>query len=472
MSRRARVAAIVSVGVFVASLDLFIVNIAFPDIQGDFAGTSLASLSWVLNAYAIVFAALLVPAGRWADRTGRKRAFLGGLALFTVASAACAVAPSIGVLIAARVVQAAGAAVLMPASLGLLLPEFPPEKRGLAIGLWAAVGGTAAAAGPVIGGLLVELSWRWVFLVNIPIGIAAIVAGTRVLREIREEGAERPDLVGAGLLTAAVATLIGGIIEGPDWGWADGRVLGLFAVALALLVAFAVRSGRHPVPIVEPALLKVQAFAAANVAGIFFFIGFSAMLLGSVLWLTEVWGETALGAGLKIAPGPSMAALFAVGGGVLSGRIGPRAVGTVGALLFGLGGVWWATHLGATEHYASDYLPGMLIGGAGVGLVNPALAGAATAQLPPTRLATGSAVLTMSRQLGSALGVALLVAVLGTPSPANVVDTFDNAWWMMVAAAFASAAAFTFVGSLKAHEGSVEEELEAAVASMAPEVAA
>jgi EmrB/QacA subfamily drug resistance transporter len=472
MSRRARVAAIVSVGVFVASLDLFIVNIAFPDIQRDFTGTSLASLSWVLNAYAIVFAALLVPAGRWADRTGRKRAFLGGLALFTLASAACAAAPSIGVLVAARVVQAAGAAILMPASLGLLLPEFPPEKRGLAIGLWAAVGGTAAAAGPVIGGLLVELSWRWVFLVNIPIGIAAIVAGGRVLREIREEGAERPDLIGAGLLTAAVATLIGGIIEGPDRGWADGRVLGLFAVALVLSAAFIVRSGRHPVPVVEPALVKVRAFAAANVAGIFFFIGFSAMLLGSVLWLTEVWGETALGAGLKIAPGPSMAALFAVGGGVLSGRIGPRAVGTVGALLFGLGGVWWATHLGATEHYASDYLPGMLIGGAGVGFVNPALAGAATAQLPPTRLATGSAVLTMSRQLGSALGVALLVAVLGTPSPADVVDTFDHAWWMMVAAAFASAAAFTFVGPLEAHEAGPEEQIEAAVASMAPEVAA
>jgi EmrB/QacA subfamily drug resistance transporter len=472
MSHRARVAAIVSVGVFVASLDLFIVNIAFPDIQLDFAGTSLASLSWVLNAYAIVFAALLVPAGRWADRTGRKRAFLGGLALFTVASAACAIAPSIAVLVGARVVQAAGAAVLMPASLGLLLPEFPPEKRGLAIGLWAAVGGTAAAAGPVIGGLLVELSWRWVFLVNLPVGIGAIIIGARVLREIREEESAQPDLVGAGVLVVAVATLIGGIVEGPDWGWADARVLGLFVAAVVLFGVFAVRSARQPVPVVEPALLKVRAFAAANVAGVFFFIGFSAMLLGSVLWLTEVWGETALGAGIKIAPGPSMAALFAVGGGILSGRIGPRAVGTIGALLFGLGGVWWATHLGAGEHYASDYLPGMLIGGAGVGFVNPALAGAATAQLPPTRLATGSAVLTMSRQLGSALGVALLVAVLGTPSPADVVDSFDSAWWMMVVAAFGSAAAFVFVGSLKAHEGSLEEELEAAVASMAPEVAA
>src|SRR3954470_24181091 len=237
MSQRARVATVLCGGVFMASLDLFIVNIAFPDLRADFPATSLAGLSWVLNAYAIVFAALLVPAGRWADRTGRKRAFLGGLALFTLASAACAAAPSVAVLVTARVVQAAGAAVLMRASLGLLLPEFPPEKRGLAIGLWAAVGGTAAAAGPAIGGLLVELSWRWVFLVNLPVGVAAIVAGARVLREIREEGAERPDVVGAGLLTGGVATLIAAIVEGPDWGWSDPRVVALFAAAVVLLGA-------------------------------------------------------------------------------------------------------------------------------------------------------------------------------------------------------------------------------------------
>jgi EmrB/QacA subfamily drug resistance transporter len=471
MSHRARVAAIVSVGVFVASLDLFIVNIAFPDIQRDFDGTSLASLSWVLNAYAIVFAALLVPAGRWADRTGRKRAFLGGLALFTVASAACAAAPSVGVLVAARVVQAAGAAILTPASLGLLLPEFPPEKRGLAIGLWAAVGGTAAAAGPVIGGLLVELSWRWVFLVNVPVGIGAIVAGARVLREVRDPDPARPDLLGAGLLTASVATLIAAIVEGPDWGWGDARVVALFAAAVVLAAAFAVRSARHPVPVVEPALLKVRAFALSQAAGLFFFVGFSAMLLGSVLWLTEVWGESAIGAGLKIAPGPSMAALFAVAGGVLSGRVGPRLVGTVGAVLFGLGGVWWVTHLGAEAHYASDYLPGMLIGGAGVGLVNPSLAGAATAQLPPTRLATGSAVLTMSRQIGSALGVALLVAVLGTPSPAQAVDAFKDAWWMMVVAAALSALSFAAVGPLVRQEETIAEEVEDALGSLGtPEV--
>jgi hypothetical protein len=233
-----------------------------------------------------------------------------------------------------------------------------------------------------------------------------------------------------------------------------------------------VRSARHPVPVVEPAMLRVRAFAASNVAGVFFFVGFSAMLLGSVLWLTEVWGETALGAGLRIAPGPATAAVFAVAGGILGGRIGPRAVGTLGATLFGLGGVWWATHLGAEPHYVSDYLPGMIVGGAGVGLVNPALAAAATAQLEPARLATGSAVLTMARQLGSALGVALLVAVLGTPSPADVVDSFDSAWWMMVAAAAGAVVSFSVIGPLRTHEVGVAEEIETAMASLAPEVVA
>jgi EmrB/QacA subfamily drug resistance transporter len=415
-----------------------------------------------------------VPAGRWADRVGRKRAFLGGLAVFTLASAACAAAPSVGVLVGARVVQAGGAALLMPASLGLLLPEFPAEKRGLALGLWAAVGGTAAAAGPVIGGLLVELSWRWVFLVNLPVGLIAIVAGARVLGEIREAAAPRPDALGSVLLTGAVGTLIGAIVQGPDWGWTSARVLGLLAVAAVLAAAFAIRSGRVEVPVVEPELLRVRAFAAANAAGLFFFVGFAAMLLGSVLFLTEVWGESALTAGLMIAPGPATAALFAVIGGIVSGKVGPRVVGAIGTLLFALGGVWFATRLGAEHRFGTDYLPGMIIGGAGVGLVNPALAGAATAQLPPTRLATGTAVLTMSRQLGSALGIALLVAVIGTPAPGAAVDAFREAWWLMVAAAGAATVAFVAVGPLArpAGEPRLEDEIEGAVVAMAPEVAA
>ncbi|MBI5105498.1 MAG: MFS transporter [Solirubrobacterales bacterium] len=447
MSHRARVSAIVSVGVFVASLDLFIVNIAFPDMQRDFGGASLAGLSWVLNAYAIVFAALLVPAGRWADRVGRKRTFLAGLALFTLASAACAAAPSVGALVAARVVQAVGAALLMPASLALLLPEFPPEKRGLALGLWAAVGGTAAAAGPLVGGLLVELSWRWVFVVNVPVGIAALAAGARTLVEVRDPDRTRPDALGAALLAAAVAALVAAIVEGPDWGWGDPRVVALFAAAAVLVAAVARRSAHHPAPVVEPALLRVRAFTAASLAGILFFVAFAAMLLGIVLFLTHAWGEDVLTAGLMVAPGPATAALFAVPGGLLSARIGPRAVGAIGALLFAAGGAWWATRLGDAPSYAADLLPGMLVGGAGVGLVNPALASAATAGLPPARLATGTAVLSMARQLGSALGVALLVAVIGTPTSAS---GFDDAWTLMALSALAAGAAFWAVGPVRA----------------------
>ncbi len=164
-----------------SSLDLFIVNIAFPAIARHFGGASLGSLSWVLSAYAIVFAALLVPAGRWADAFGRKRAFLLGLGVFVAASAACAAAPSVGALVGARVVQAIGGALMLPTSLGLMLPEFEPEKRHVAIGLWAASGGIAAAAGPPLGGLLVKADWRLVFLVNVPFGLAALAAGIRTL---------------------------------------------------------------------------------------------------------------------------------------------------------------------------------------------------------------------------------------------------------------------------------------------------
>lgn len=412
--RRRQVAALVSTGVFMASLDLFIVNIAFPQIAAEFAGSSLGAQSWVLNAYAIVFAAALVPAGRWFDRVGRRRGFLAGVALFGLASALCAAAPSLAILIAARVLQAIGAALLLPTSLGLLLPEYPPEQRPAAVALWSAVGGVAAAAGPPVGGLLVQLDWRWVFLVNVPIAAGALLVGRRLLVERRDPSpGPVPDLVGAALLAAAVALLTWAIVEAPTHGWLGVRSAGGFVAAAVLAATFIVRSGRHPAPVVPPAVVRRRSFAAASSASLLFFVAFAAMLLNGVLVLAEVWGWSTLEAGFGLMPGPAMAALLASRGATLSARFGQRAVAVAGAVLFAAGQLllWW--RLDAEPNYLGAFLPGMLIGGTGVGLVLPSMAGAAFGGLPPALLSTGIAVFSVARQVGSALGVALLVAVLG-----------------------------------------------------------
>jgi EmrB/QacA subfamily drug resistance transporter len=447
---RWRVFTIVSVGVFMAGLDLFIVNIAFPDIRRDFDGTSLAGLSWILNAYAIVFAALLVPAGRISDRAGRKRGFIGGLALFITASAASAAAPSLEVLVAARIVQAAGAAFMLPTSLGLLLPEFPPAQRATAVGAWAAIGGIAAAAGPPVGGLLVQASWRWVFLVNIPVGLAALVAASRNLQERRDpDPGPRPDVLGEVMLASGIALLVLGIVKGPDWGWDSGAVLASFAAAALLLPAFLARSARHAAPVVELPMLRERSFAVANIGALLFFAAFSAMLLAGVLFMTSVWQYSVLRAGLSLAPGPLMAALLAAPAGALSDRFGQRAVGAPGPILFALGCAWWAWQVGVEPHYASELLPGLLITGAGVGLTIPTLSSAAAASLPPQRFATGIAVLTMSRQIGSAVGVAVLIAILGTATSGDALSAFDNAWTFMAITSGAAFVAFLALGRVR-----------------------
>src|SRR3954447_3477680 len=449
LAHKWRVLIVVSAAVFMASLDLFIVNIAFPAIESDFGGTSLASLSWILNAYAIVFAALLVPAGRTADRLGRKRSFIAGLALFTLASALCAAAPNVELLVAARVLQAIGAASVFPTSLALLLPEFPPTERRKAVSIWAALGAVAAAAGPPIGGLLVQAGWQLVFLVNVPIGAVLLVFAARILTEAREPvGAPRPDLGGAALLTAAIASLALGIVKSSDWGWGATRTVALLVAAAVLLGAFWLRSNRHPAAIVEPALLRNRSFAFANAGALLFFMAFGAMLLASVLFLTQVWHESVLRAGLEIAPGPATAAIFAVPGALLAERVGERVTGAAGALLFAAGGVWWVSRVGVTPDYAGSFLPGMVIGGAGVGLVIPSLTSAATSSLPPNRFATGSAIISMSRQIGVALGVAVLIALIGTPSAADAVDRFQDGYAFLTAASLAAAVAIGAIGRL------------------------
>jgi EmrB/QacA subfamily drug resistance transporter len=461
--RRARpvlTALIVLTGVFLSSLDLFIVNIAFPSISATYHGESLSSLSWVLSAYTIVFAAALVPAGRWADRAGRKRAFLLGLGIFTTASALCAVSPSLEFLVGARVLQAIGGALMLPTSLGLLLPAFGPERKGAAIGLWSAVGGAAAALGPPIGGLLVQASWRWVFLVNLPFALVALVMGVRTLDEVRDPDAHKSDLLGAALLTVAVASLVAGIVEGSDWGWTSARILGAFALALGSGAGLVLRSLRHPNPIIEPAVIRHRAVALADLSSLAFFGGFGALVLGGVLLLTGLWHESVLRAGFMIAPGPLLAGLTAFPGGILGARFGHRAIGTAGALLFAAGGLWWITHVGVTPDWAGAYLPGSLLSGIGVGLMLPSLGGAATAPLPPERFATGSALYVMSRQIGIALGLAGLVAILGVSTGTGAVHAFHHAWIFMMACSLLSGVLLQGVGNRVAEvaDASVEAE--------------
>src|SRR5919199_5623610 len=422
MQRKWQVLLVTAVAVFMGFLDVTIVNIAFPDIEASFPSASLAGLSWILNAYNIVFAALLVPAGRLADRVGRRRMFLGGLVTFLAASAACGLAPSVEVLVTARVVQAAGA--------------------------------VAAATGPSLGGVLVDAaSWRWVFFVNLLIGLAALVPARRLLRESREaRPGPLPDGLGVALLVAGVGLLSLGIVKGPDWGWGSSQVLGALAGGVVLLVLLAVRSARHPAPVVELSLFRVRSFAVAD-AGVFLFaLGFYALLLANVLFLTRVWGYSILTAGFALTPGPLMAAVMAPVGGRLSDRFGQRVVALPGGLLFGAGCLGLAASTGGHPEYVADFLPWMVLTGSGVGLSFAAWGSAAVAELPPSRFATGSAVSSCFRQLGAVLGIATLVAVLGTPAPADAVSSFHDAWHLMAIPATTAALLALALGRVHARD--------------------
>jgi EmrB/QacA subfamily drug resistance transporter len=427
---------LVCAGVVLASLDLFIVNVALPRIARDLGAADLSELSWVLNGYAIVYASLLVFFGRLADRYRRDRAFLLGVAVFTAASAACAASTSVPMLVAFRLVQAAGAALLTPTSLGLVLASFEPARRQGAVRAWTAVGGLAAAIGPVVGGLLVAASWRWVFLVNVPIGIVALVVGWRRLPEVPGHAIERPDPLGVVLVTAGVGLLTFGLVKGPGWGWGSaqtGLVLGAAVILLALFVLHCLRSRA---PLVHPELFRSRQFTGASVVAIFFSTAFAAMLLSIVLWEQGVWGWSPLRAGLAIAPGPLMVPLasFLVAGRLIR-RFGPALVMSLGSLVFGAGVAWWALAATATPDYAAGVLGGMILTGAGVGLTLPTMMSTAAASLPAHAFATGSAVINMIRQTGLALGVAILVAVLGTRDArgAAPLAAFQHAWWVTTA---------------------------------------
>jgi EmrB/QacA subfamily drug resistance transporter len=436
-----------ALGTFLAYLDVTIVNIAFPDIAGDFEGSGLGALSWVVNAYALAFAALLVVLGRAADRIGRRRIYLVGVGVFALASAACAVATSPGALVAARTVQGAAAAAMIPAALGLLLTAFPPAKWPAAIAAWGAVGAVAAALGPPLGGLLTEAgSWRLIFLINIPVGLATVVLGVRWLRESRAAESAPPDLPGAALLAGATGALALALVQGEAWGWTSAATLGSFAAAIVVGGLLVRRTRRIAAPVLEPALLRSRWVRAANAGTLAFGAALFASQLCSVLFLTSVWGYSTLEAGMAAVPGALASAVAAPIGGRWASRSGPGPVGAAGAALFAASLGWVIATAGDSPQFLLVWLPFGIVGGAGIGLGLPALIGATAAGLPPTRFATGMALATTARQLGAVLGVALLVAVIGTPAPDDALAAYDAGFALCAIAVTLAAACSLLLG--------------------------
>jgi EmrB/QacA subfamily drug resistance transporter len=431
--RRWAVLAVVSAAQFLIILDLWVVNIALPVLQHDFAPATLSDVSWILDVYAIVLAALLLPAGRAADSIGRRECFLAGLVVFGAASLGCAVAPDLPALIACRALQAVGAAVLMPTSLGLALSVFPSHERGTAVGVWAGVGAVAAGSGPVLGGLLVESTWRWIFLINVPVVLATLAAGVAILpRRGGERGGQRHgrrpgwriDGVGTVLVLGAVGLVCTALTEAAEWP--PSRTGLVLAAGLALGATFVAHIRRHPDPLIAPRLFSVRTFSAGAAGIVTYYMGFAAMLLGTTLLLTVQWHFSVLQAAASIAPGPITAGIVSPFSGRLSARFGTRTTVVAGAALFAAAGAWPLASAGDSPAYAAVVLPSMLLWGMANALIQPSLFACADAA-PRAELASGAAALATAHQLGAALGVAIFVAALGA-RPARGLAGFDRAW--------------------------------------------
>ena len=439
--RRRTVFLVTALGAFMASLDLSIVNVAFPALEHTFSADSRATLAWVITGYSIVFGSLLVVAGRTADRLGSRRVFLAGLGVFSLGSLLCGMAPGIEMLVVGRVVQGIGAAALLPASLALLLGAYPTDRRSQVVALWGGIGALAVATGPSVGAVLITgFGWRAAFFVNLPVGLLAWTVGRRVLDgHVPTARSAPPDFLGVALLGGGLAALVLTISQGPTWGWTSPGILASATASMILGAIFLVRSSLHAEPVLDLTLFRSRSFSVANLATFLYAIGFFAMLLGNILFLTSVWGYSILVAGLAVTPGPLVVALVSGPAGKLAGRIGFRPVLVMGFVVFASGLAWYGLRVGASAEYLTVWLPGTLVVGLGIGLTFPILGAAAVSSLHAERFAVGSAVNQTARQVGGALGVAALVAILGSPtSQVQALTSFQHLWWFAAAMSVAS----------------------------------
>lgn len=406
------------VAVFLVSIDSTVLFAAFARLRESFPESNAADASWVLNAYTVVYAAMLVPAGKLADNHGRKRIFIAGLGLFLLASLACGLAPGIYWLVAARVFQALGAALLTPASLAIVLEAFPIEKRSVAVSLWGAVGGLAAAIGPSLGSFLVDnLGWRWAFFINLPPALWSIWRARTLLTESRAgKNVPPPDMLGVLMLIAGVAVLTWAVVRIESHGWNNLQVLGGSFLGVLTLWGFTRWARHHPHPALDMRLFANPSYRAVNLATLVFGMAFSMMFFGFFFFMTGIWHYTLPVAGLAITPGPLMVVPVAILSGRIAARAGHRPLLVAGCLLLAIGGLWQATVPGEDPQYLLHWLPSQLLTGIGVGMALPSLSGAAVATLPGHQYGSGSAVNQAVRQFGNALGVALTIVLVGHES--------------------------------------------------------
>ncbi len=443
-----RTLAVTSIVTFMVSLEISVIALALPDIRAAFPDATESTLSWIITAYNIGVASLLLVAGWAADRFGRKRTFLSGLSLFAVGSLASGLAPSAEALIAARVLQSVGGALQYPAGLALLLPAFPFERRQMAIGVWGAMGGLAAALGPPIGGFLVAaFGWPAVFLVNVPIAAVTCILGWTWLVESRNDDIpSRVDLVSIPAASIGVGAIILAIVQSESWGVFSAATMVTTLVALALIVLFVVRSRRHAAPLFDLELFALPSYHFGLIGTVGFVVGFFAFFVPFPSFLQETWGWATVQTGLSIVPGPALAAVLSPAVGRLADRIGNGPILTVGGVC---GMIAMGLHLLLTDLEPSLFLgvilPGLFLG-VSAGCSFAMSVGAVMRDVPVRRFGMGGAGRTTVFQLAVALGIALAVAIVGDPADdATRLSAMRSSWVVCMGAFALQAVVFGFL---------------------------
>jgi len=417
-----------------------IISVALPEIEAAFVGSSRATLSWIFTAYNVGVASLLLIGGWLAERFGRKRVFLIGLAIFAGGSVLSGLAPGVELLISGRAIQAVGGALLLPASLALILHTVADDKRDAAIGVWGSMAGLAAAIGPTLGGLLVQYAgWRWVFLVNVPIALGALVFGRSLLTEARDPNAPRTvDFLAVPTGAAGTGLLVFAIVAAGAVGLLERVVVVSLIAAAVLLLTFVRRSVRHPNPVFPPAMLTSRSYRVGLVGTGLFAAAFAGWLVLAPTFLVEMWDYSVLRAGFAISPAPLAMAITAGPAGKLAHRIGYRKLIAIGCLAPVAAVVWWTVFVDQSPNYLVGYLPGAIMMGAGVGVGFPMLTAASMRDVAPARYAIGAAGNTTMRQVAMALGISGAIAIVGSTGAS--LTAFQTSWMLCGALALATSA--------------------------------